>query len=34
MSGPRVLNVMCVPHEWLERQRERVERRAAHARVA
>jgi predicted metal-dependent phosphoesterase TrpH len=34
MNGPRVLNSMRVPHAWLERQRERVERRAAHARVA
>ena len=33
-SGPRVLNVMRVPHEWLDRQRERVNLRAAHARVA
>jgi len=33
-SGPRVLNVMRVPHEWLDRQRERVDLRAAHARVA
>ena len=33
-SGPRVLNVMRVPHEWLDRQRERVRERAAHARVA
>lgn len=33
-SGPRVLNVMRVPHEWLDRQRERVDRRAAHAGVA
>ena len=34
MSGTRVLNVMRVPEEWLQRQRERVQRRAAHARVA
>jgi hypothetical protein len=33
-SGPRVLNVMRVPEVWLQRQRERVERRAAMARVA
>ena len=34
MTGTRVLNVMRVPHEWLDLQRERVERRAATARVA
>ena len=34
MTGTRVLNVMRVPEEWLHRQRERVQRRAAHARVA
>ena len=33
-SGPRVLNIMRVPYEWLDRQRERASRRAAHARVA
>ena len=33
-TGPRVLNVMRVPHEWLERQRERAGQRAGHARVA
>ena len=33
-SGPRILNAMRVPHEWLDRQRERVNQRAAHARVA
>ena len=33
-SGPRMLNVMRVPHEWLDRQRERANLRAAHARVA
>jgi predicted metal-dependent phosphoesterase TrpH len=33
-TGPRVLNVMRVPGEWLDRQRERVQRRAAHACVA
>ena len=34
MSGPRVLNAMRVPDSWLYRQRERVDRRAAMARVA
>lgn len=34
MTGTRVLNVMRVPEEWLHRQRDRVERRAARARVA
>ena len=34
MTGPRVLNAMRVPEAWLHLQRERVERRAAHARVA
>ena len=33
-SGTRVLNAMRVPEEWLHRQRERVARRAAPARVA
>ena len=33
-SGPRVLNAMRVPAEWLERQRDRVRQRASHARVA
>jgi predicted metal-dependent phosphoesterase TrpH len=33
-TGPRMLNVMRVPHEWLDRQRDRVNLRAAHARVA
>ena len=34
MAGSRILNVMRIPEEWLHRQRERVERREAHARVA
>jgi predicted metal-dependent phosphoesterase TrpH len=34
MTGGRVLNVMRVPYAWLERQRERADRRAAPARVA
>jgi predicted metal-dependent phosphoesterase TrpH len=34
MTGTRVLNVMRVPYEWLDRQRERVARRAGHALVA
>jgi predicted metal-dependent phosphoesterase TrpH len=34
MSGPRVLNAMRVPFEWLMRQRERVDRRVAEARIA
>ena len=33
-TGPRVLNAMRVPSEWLDRQRERVSQRAGHARVA
>jgi predicted metal-dependent phosphoesterase TrpH len=33
-TGPRVLNVMRVPEDWLRRQRDRVAMRAAHARVA
>jgi predicted metal-dependent phosphoesterase TrpH len=33
-SGPRVLNAMRIPEEWLRRQRERVASRAAQARVA
>jgi predicted metal-dependent phosphoesterase TrpH len=34
MTGPRVLNAMRVPEDWLGRQRERVAHRAARARVA
>ncbi len=34
MTGTRVLNVMRVPHDWLDRQRERVDRRAAAAPAA
>jgi predicted metal-dependent phosphoesterase TrpH len=33
-TGPRVLNAMRVPYEWLERQRERAAAQAARARVA
>jgi predicted metal-dependent phosphoesterase TrpH len=33
-TGPRVLNAMRVPEEWLRRQRERVASRAERARVA
>ena len=34
MTGSRVLNAMRVPEDWLERQRERLARRASQARVA